>query len=137
MPIIYAKRNMVIAYEPQPDDVLVDVSLLAPAGDGKHLRPLQLPYEPIINYDAVVEWAVSIADQMAYPIHVLPLNHSDILNTERFEPFRRMLENLTDQERGELRQLAISTCTEVMRDCPDQKLRADCYDMLVQLEVVY
>jgi hypothetical protein len=137
MSIIHTKRNMVIAYEPQPDDVLVDVSLLAPAGDGKHLRPLQLPYEPIINYDAVVEWAVSIADQMAYPIHVLPLNHSDILNTERFEPFRRMLENLTDQERGELRQLAISTCTEVMRDCPDQKLRADCYDMLVQLEVVY
>jgi hypothetical protein len=136
MSIIHTKRNMVIAYEPQPDDVLVDVSLLAPAGDGKHLRPLQLPYEPIINYDAVVEWAVSIADPMAYPIHVLPLNHSDILNTERFEPFRRLLENLTATERSEVRQLAVSTCTEVMRDCDDQQIRIACYDMLVQLELV-
>jgi hypothetical protein len=136
MPIIYTKRNMVIAYEPQPDDVLVDVSFLAPAGDGKHLRPLQLPYEPIKNYDDVVEWAISVADQMAHPIHVLPLNHSDILNTERFAPFRMLLENLTDTQRCEMRQLAISTCTEVMRDCPDQRVRADCYAMLVQLDIV-
>jgi hypothetical protein len=132
MSIIYTKRNMDIAYEPQPDDVLVDVSLPAPARDGKHLRPLQLPYEPIANYDAAVDWAVSIADQMAYPIHVLPLNHSDILNTERFEPFRRLLRSLTDEEFGEfMRPIATAMCAELSRATYDKQLRANAYNLLV------
>lgn len=137
MTIIQTQRNRVVAYEPQADDVFVRISLLGPKGDGKHLEPRHFPYEPIAQYQAAVDWAVNIADQMAYPIHVVPLNHSDILNTARFDPFAKMLANLNDQERGELRQMAIAACASIMLDCDDQKVRVDAYDVLVQLKVVF
>lgn len=132
MAIIQTQRNEVIAHERQPKDVFVRVSLIAPAGDGKHLRPLHLPYEPISHYHEAVDWAVSVADQMAYPIHILPLNHSDILNTARFEPFRRLLESMSVQEFGEFMQpLAVALCAALKRDRDDQQLRAVAYDLLV------
>lgn len=136
MAIIQTQRNRVIAYQPQDDDVFVRISFLAPAGDGKHLRPQHLRYQPISEYQASVDWAVGIADQMAHPIHVLPLNHSDILNTPRFEPFAKMLAKLSDQEREEFRQDMIAACESIILDCDDQQVRAESYATLVQLKAV-
>jgi hypothetical protein len=44
---------------------------------------------------------------------------------------------MTDQERGEWRQICIRTCAEVMRDCDDLEVRAEAYDVLVQLKVIH
>ncbi len=134
MAIIETQRNRVYAYE-LTDDVFLRVGWAAP-GDGQHLRTITLPYQPISTYWDTVAWAVSIADQMAYPIHVVPLNYDDIRNTGRFKPICEAVASMTDQERGEMHQMAIATCAEVMRDCDDQYIRADAYDVLVQLKVV-
>ena len=136
MAIIKTKRNMVIAYDRQPDDVLVDVSWPAPVSDGKHLRPVSLPYAPISEYAAAVKWAISMADKMAHPIHVLPLNHRDIFNTGRFEPFRKFLASMNEQERKEVRQIVVDSCAAIMRDSNTPALRANAFKMLVRLGVV-
>ena len=60
----------------------------------------------------------------------------DIRNTARFTPIENAIAALNDQERGEWRQLIIKTCCEVMRDCDDQRVRADAYKVLLQLKVV-
>lgn len=135
MAIIETQRNWVYAYEPRPDDVFLRVGWAAP-GDGKHLRTITLPYQPISSYSATVAWAVSIADHMAYPIHVVTLNIRDMRVPGRFNPICDAVASMTDQERGEMRQLGIATCAEVMRDCGDQQVRADAYDVLVQLKLV-
>lgn len=137
MAIIQTKRNRVYAYEPRPDDVLLRVGWSAPGdGDGKHRRTIVLPYQPISTYQRAVDWAVSMADMMVYPIHVVTLNHGDIFNTERWTPFRDCLANMNDQERGELRQVVVSSMCEVMRDCDDPQVRAEAYDILRKLKVI-
>lgn len=127
---------MVIAYDPQPDDVLVDVSWPAPVGDGKHLQPVGLPYVPISEYAAAVDWAVSMADKMVHPIHVLPLNHRDIVNTDRFESFRKFLANMNEQERLEVRQIIVDSCAQTMRYSNTPALRANAFMTLKRLGVV-
>lgn len=95
-----------------------------------------LRYLPITAYQECLDWAVAIADQMARPLYVVPLDHNDILRTDRWTPFADMLATLNDQERGDLRQMAITTCAEVMRDCDNWQVRADAYDVLTQLKVI-
>jgi hypothetical protein len=136
MAIIKTQRNTVYAYDRQPDDVLVCVSWPAPVGDGKHLRSVRLPYAPISEYAAAVDWAVGFADKMAHPIHVLPLNHGDIFNTGRFEPFRKFLANMNEKERAEVRQIIVDSWAAIMRDSNTPALRTTAFNMLAQLAVV-
>lgn len=136
MAIIKTRRNLVCAYDRRPEDVLVEVDLIGPAGDGIHLRPNSLGYFPIASYPEWVAWAVAIADQMAHPIHVLPLSHSDIFRTRRFEPYREFLQNLTNQEWGEMRQFLIGNCAELMRDGDDPAIRANAVNVLISLKAL-
>ena len=134
---IQTTRNVVITEQPEPEDVFVRVSLMVP-GDEPGTRTVRhLPYEPVSQYQAAVDWAVSMADQMAYPIHVVPLSHNDILRTGRWTPFRDFIAGMNDQERGELRRMIVTTAAEVMRDCDDPEIRADMFDVLRKLKVTY
>lgn len=133
---ITTQRNRVITEKPEPDDVFVRVSLMVP-GDAPGMRGVRhLPYRPISDYDEAVAWAVSMADQLAYPIHVVPLNYSDIRNTERFTPICEAVASMDDQQRGAMRQAVVTNCATIMRDCDDWHVRADCFDILTQLKVI-
>ena len=133
---IQTTRNVVITEQPEPDDVFVRISLLGPGDEPGTLRPRQLRHLPISDYQECVDWAVSIADQMAHPLYVVPLSHRDILLTGRFDPMRAAIQNMTDQERGEMRRAVVTTCCEVMRDCDDPEIRADMFHVLRQLKVI-
>lgn len=136
MTIINTERNRVHAHAIGDDDVFVRISLLGYDETGarvaRHLR-----YEPITEYQAAVDWAVSMADVMAHPIHVVPLNYDDMREPSRFDPLCAAVASMTDQERGEMRQGIIKSMCEVLRDCDDWRVRADAYDILVQLKVTY
>ena len=134
---ILTLRNKVVADEREPDDVLVYVGWTGPADENGIRRSFRTKYMPIAEYQDCIDWAVSIADQMAYPLYVLPLSTNDILRTERWAPYAKMIANSTDEEWGELRQIIIDTCASVMRDCDDRQLRAECFDTLVQLKVIH
>jgi hypothetical protein len=134
---IQTARNVVITEEPEPEDVLVRVSLTVPGDEPGRLTVRHLPYEPISQYQAAVAWAVGMADSMAYPIHVVPLSHNDIFRTGRWEPFRAFIAGMNDQQRGELRRMIVTTAAEVMRDCDDPEIRADMFDVLRKLKVTY
>jgi hypothetical protein len=136
MTTITTQRNKVVTEEPEPDDVFVQISFLAPGDTPNTLRPYDLPYEPISEYQAALEWAVSMADKMAHRIYVVPLSYSDIRNTGRFQPNCDAVASMSDQQRGEMRQLVVTTAAEVMRDCDDWHVRADAYDILKQLKVI-
>lgn len=133
---IQTSRNCVITEEPEPDDVFVRISLLTPGDEPGTPHPHCLRYQPISEYQAAVDWAVSIADQMAHRIYVVPLSYSDIRNTDRFTPISDAVASMTDQERGAMRQIVVTTCAEVMRDCDDPAIRADMFDVLRQLKVI-
>lgn len=137
MTTITTLRNKVVCDEPQPDDVLVRVTLTVPGEEPGTRTVRHLPYEPVSDYQAAVDWAVSIADQMAYPIHVVSLSHNDIFRTERWTPFAKFIAGMDDQERGELRRIVVTTAAEVMRDCDDPRIRADMFNVLRQLKVTY
>ena len=66
------------------------------------------------RYQAVVDWAVSMADQMQFRIHVVPMNATDVMRTVRV---KQATARLTGQERGELRRQVVAALAEVMRDC--------------------
>jgi hypothetical protein len=137
MTTITTQRSKVITEEPEDDDVFVRVSLTVP-GDEPGTRTVRhLRYQPVSDYDAAVAFAVSMADQLAYPVHVVPLSYSDVRNTERFAPNCDAVASMDDQERGQMRQVVVTTCAEVMRDCDDWQVRADCFDILTQLKVIH
>lgn len=134
MAIIRTKRNSVHVEEPEADDVVIEVSFVVPDNDGKHSRPRDLGWFPVSDFQEWVDWAIGMADKMARPIYILPLSHNDIFRTARFEPYRKLLENLTEQEWCEMREFMIANCAELMRDCNNPAIRANVYDTLVQLE---
>lgn len=131
MAIINTQRNSVHFEEPEADDVFINVSFIAPVGDGIHSRPVSLGWFPVSGFRDWVNWAVGMADQMARPIYILPLSHNDIFRTGRFDPYRELIENLSEQE---MRDFMIGNCAALMRDCDDPAIRANAYDMLVQLK---
>ena len=81
MSVILTKTNMVCAYEPEPDDLFVRVDWHGPDEDGRHRRAFEGPLWPIDRYQAAVDWAVSMADQMRFPLHVVPLRAKDVRRT--------------------------------------------------------
>lgn len=137
MTTITTQRNKVITEEPEADDVFVRVSLTVPTDESGKLTVRHLPYQPISDYEAAVAFAVSMADQLAYPIHVVPLSYSDIRNTGRFKPICDAVAGMTDQERGEMRQIVVTTAAEVMRDSDDPAIRSDMFHVLRQLKVIH
>ncbi len=137
MTTITTQRNRVITEEPEDDDVFVRVSLTVP-GDEPGTRTVRhLRYQPISDYEQAVAWAVGMADQLAYPIHVVPLSYSDIRNTDRFAPLCDAVASMDDQERGAMRRDVVNSMCEVPRDCDDWQVRADAYDILAQLKVIH
>lgn len=136
MTTITTQRNRVITEPPEPDDVFVRISLLTPGDEPGTLHPRCLRYQPISEYQAAVDWAVSIADKMAHRIYVVPLSYSDIRNTDRFQPICEAVASMDDQERGAMRQIVVTTAATVMRDCDDPDIRADMFNVLRQLKVI-
>lgn len=133
MPVHKTQNNRVIADDPEPDDLFVQVVWHGPDEDGRHLREFEGPPWPIEEYDKTIQWAVGIADQMRFPIYVVPMRGVDVMRTERV---KQAVLRLTDQERGELRRVVVATLAEVLRDCDDPDVRADAYDVLLDMKVI-
>ena len=137
MTTIATQRNKVVTDDPEADDVLVYVGWTGPSDTPGVRTAISTRYMPISAYRECLDWAVAIADQFSYPLYVVPLNHDDILHTDRWNPFADLLATLNDQERGALRQLAVTTCCDLMRDCDDREVRAEAYDILTQLKGIH
>jgi hypothetical protein len=133
VPVFKTNTNRVVADDPEADDLFVRVTWHGSADDRGHLRPFNGPVLPIEEYRAAVDWAVGIADQMRFPLYVVPMTGLDALRTDSL---RRAVGNLTHQQRGELRQLVVATCAEIMRDCDDADVRGAAFDILSDMGVV-
>ncbi len=121
--------NFVCAHEPLPQDSFVETYLTFP--DGQRLFVTQT----IDQYQAAVDWAVKMVDQMAWPIEVVPITMSEYLRKTR-KQLERCLAAMTDQERGELRAFVTKAVAELMRDSDNREVRADAYKVLVAVGVV-
>lgn len=136
MTIIHTERNRVHAHARGDDDVFVRVAWIGYDMAGERVLH-HLRYEPITEYQAAVDWAVSMADKMAHPLHVVPFNADDMREPSRFGPICDAVASMNDQERGAMRRDVVNSMCEVLRDCDDWKVRADAYDILAQLKVIH
>lgn len=127
MAVIHTKRNMVFAYEPQAGDTHVLTLIVSPT------ERYLLTAQGIEAYADAVAWAVSMADQMAQGVTVMPISCTEFLtaNNARLE---RGLVQMTDTERAELRQVVVNRMLMVMRDNPDPALRAQAYEVLQMMK---
>ncbi|QLQ17649.1 MAG: hypothetical protein HZT43_01345 [Exiguobacterium profundum] len=125
MTVIRTARNLVCAYEPQEQDCFVHTLILG--SETRHL----LTTQTIEHYREAVDWAVGIADQMEHPLEVVPVDAVEYLKRHR-----DALASLSDQERGDLRQLTVASMLQIMRDSADETIRADAYDVLQKLKVI-
>lgn len=137
MTTITTQRNKVVTDQPEPDDVMVYIGWTGPTDETGVRRAISTRYMPIASYQECLDWAVGIADRMTHPLYVVPLNHNDILRTDRWTPFAELLATLTDQERGALRRDVVNSMCEIMRDCDDWQVRSDAHDILTQLKVIH
>ncbi|MDM7930026.1 hypothetical protein [Blastomonas fulva] len=133
MTVIKTDTNRVVADEPEDDHTHVQVVWFSPSQDGRHRKVFDGPLMPIEDYQEAVAWAVSMANQMTYPLYVVPLCGTDALADERLQ---RAAATLSEQERNELRRFVVAQLAAIMRDCDDAMVRADAYDVLVGLRVV-
>lgn len=137
MTTITTQRNKVITEAPEADDVFVETVLFGEGDTPGTLCGRRLRYAPISEYQAAVDWAVSIADQMAHRIYVVPISYDDIRNTDRWHPLHAAVASMNDQERGAMRRDVVNSMCEVLRDCDDWQVRANAYDILAQLKVIH
>lgn len=133
MPVYKVGANRVVADDPEPGDCFVKVVWFGPPQDGKHLKQFHTPPQPIEEYQAAVDWAVSMADQMVFPLYVVPIQADRVLTTERLQ---REFDSMTAQERGELRRLVVTIAASVMRDCDEFEVREGAFGVLVKMGVV-
>lgn len=68
---------------------------------------------------------------LGYPVTLVPITASEFTAKHR-----EKLDALDDQTRGRLRQVAVASMLEVMRDCDDPDTRAEAYGVLQALGVV-
>lgn len=73
MSVIKTTRSYVCAYDPLPEDGFVETWIQGP--EERYL----LLTQPIADYNKAVSFAVSMADQMAQPLEVLPLTAGEFL----------------------------------------------------------
>jgi hypothetical protein len=125
MNVIKTDRNHVYAFEPLPGDSFVQTYLGTPEG-----RQL-LTTCHVADYSRAVADAVRMADRNAYPVTLVPITASEFTAKHR-----EKLDALDDQTRGRLRQVAIASMLEVLRDCDDPDTRANAYGVLQTLGVV-
>lgn len=71
-----------------------------------------------------------MADQMARPIHIAPISAAEFVKKHR-----ERLAQLDHQQRGALRQVAVKTMLEVLRDCDDPEVRVQAHGVLTTLGV--
>jgi hypothetical protein len=88
---------------------------------------------PIDRHQETTDWAVSMADAMAYPLHVLPVTVQ-----EAFSPrSREQLESImTAEERAAFRRHVVTTCAKLMRDSDEPEVREGAFSVLVDMGVV-
>jgi len=125
MAIFKTDRNHVYALEPLPGDCFVQTYL--GTAEGREL----LTTCHVDDYSRAVADAVRMADRMEYPVTLVPITASEFTAKHR-----EKLEALDDQTRGRLRQVAIASMLEVLRDCDDPDTRAEAYGVLQTLGVV-
>lgn len=125
MSIIKTDRNTVYAYEPLPEDSFVQTYL--GTAEGQQL----LTTCHLDDYSGAVADAVRMADRMAYPVTLVPITAGEFTAKHR-----EKLDALDDQTRGRLRQVAIASMLEVLRDCDDPDTRAEAYGVLQTLGVM-
>ena len=125
MAVVHTQRNMVCAIDPLERDSWVETLI-----GGKRMA-----MQPIAQYEAAVDWAVSMADQFDPPIHIVPIDANDLdkLHGERLE---RGLAAMTPDQRHQLRREVVTTAALAMRDCPDPDVRSDAYAVLDKMGVV-
>lgn len=133
MPVFKTAHNKVVANEPEPDDVFVNLVWHGPDEDGLHMKAFEGGPWPIAEYQSTIDWAVSMADALTHPLYVVPMRARDV-----FKPADVLTAwpHLTDQERGKLRAYVVKAMAEVMRDCDDMQVRADAYKVLQNMKVV-
>ncbi len=134
MTVIQTKTNHVCAYEALPAHTHVHVVWHGPPEEGSnYLRPFGGMPVPITQYQETVDWAVSMADAMAYPLHVLPVTVAEGFareNRERLEALK------TDEQRAQFREHVVTTCVTLMRDSDDSDVREGAFSVLVDMGVV-
>lgn len=133
MPIIKCGNNRVAADEREDDHTHVQVVWFGPPTDGVHRRVFEGPLEPIEMYEEAVAWACEMAEQMVYPLYVLPMTGTEVLQKPKVQ---RAFAELTPQQRGELRREVVTMLVNIMRDCHDRRVRADAHAVLVDFGVV-
>jgi len=133
MPIVKTNNNRVVCDDPEPADAFVQVVWFGSSADGGREGVFHTSPQPIEEYQDAVDWAISVADQMAHPLYVVPMRFGDILSRERLES---AVASMTDQERGELRRLVVTTCAGVMRDCDEITVREKAFGVLAKMGVV-
>ena len=133
MGVIKTKTNRVICDDPEPADAFVQVAWFGSDEHGKRKGVFHTPPQPIEEYQQAVDWAVSMADQMAHALYVVPMRYGDLMSRDRFQ---RAFDSMTGQERGEMRRLVVTIAANVMRDCDEVELREEAHGVLVKMGVV-
>ena len=121
------------ADEPEDDHTHVQVFWFGPPTDGLHRKVFEGPLEPIGMYEEAVAWACEMAEQMVYPLYVLPMTGAEVLHKPQVQ---RAFAELTPQQRGELRREVVTMLVGIMRDCHDRRVRADAHAVLVDFGVI-
>ena len=127
MAVIKTKAGMVCAYEPKEGDTHVMTLIVNPT------ERYVLTTQGIEAYQAAVDWAVSMADQMARPITILPISATEFIAANRAR-LENGLAHMTELERGELRQAVVSRMLAAMCDSDDPALRAEAHEVLKMMK---
>ena len=119
-------RNCVSTMAPAPDDLFVVTTLF-----GKRVF-----VQPIGDYEAALRVAQAFADHVQQPrpvvVKVLCLSHAEMTDAMGIDP-AKLFEGQTPEQEAELRQIVVTACKTALLDSPQQIVRADAMQLLINM----
>ncbi len=117
--------DYVAAHPPIPGDIFVVTTIY-----GKRVA-----VQSVGDYERAAATARAYASKLRRPIKVLCMSLHELLAFMGISAadFAAGISPELDQE---LRQSAIDACYSAMRECPDPSVRADAYELLIEMGVV-
>jgi hypothetical protein len=117
--------NRVASLAPGPGDTFVVTTI----------QGQRVAVQPIADYEKALTTAEAFAGQTKHPIKVLCMSLRELLTFMGMTP-AEFGAGMSPKAEVEFRQLAAAACRDALRDCNEPSVRADAYDLLVNLGII-
>lgn len=114
--------HRVVSAEPLPRDHVVAIFV-----EGRRVS-----IHPAAQYERVLAHAQAFAAEAKRPVKVLPMTIGELMGFMNMDA-AELAASLSQEGAAQDRELVVTTCREILRNCDDGAVRREAYDLLISM----